>query len=89
MLVPLWLWHVRVNGDSWETALLQVLTEGISSVTTAHEDDDLVELDTIEKAGQLLNLPLLIDFNVVLLKTVEHELGLVVDALLNWLQSYN
>ena len=46
----------------------------------AHKDDDLVEFESVEQLIQLAILLSLAQLDVVLLQTVEGELGLVVDV---------
>jgi hypothetical protein len=47
---------------------------------------DLVELEVVQELVQLPVLLLLLELEVVLLKTVEGQLGLVIDVNLEWLQ---
>jgi hypothetical protein len=48
---------------------------------------DLVELEVVQELVQLPVLLLLLELEVVLLKTVEGQLGLVIDVNLEWLLS--
>ena len=48
----------------------------------------LVELEVVEQVVELPVLLLLLELEVVLLKTVESQLGLVIDIDLEWLAIY-
>jgi len=69
----------RVKCDTGEVAFTEQLVQLGRSKGALDEDDDLVELETVQ---QVVELPILLAFtqpNGVLLKTVEGELGFVVD----------
>ena len=68
-----------MDSDRGEVALAKELVELCSSNGTFNEDDDLVELHFIEKFIQLTVLLLLIELDVILLKTMESEFCLIVD----------
>jgi hypothetical protein len=67
-----------VNGDSGEVALAQQSVELGGALGALDKDNDLVELQLVEQLVELAVLLLLLKLNVVLLKTVQGELGLVV-----------
>jgi hypothetical protein len=78
--VPLLLRNTRVDGDTGEVALAQKLVELSGTESALDEDDDLVELQLIEKVVELTVLLSLTKLDVVLLETVEGELSLVVNV---------
>jgi hypothetical protein len=78
--VPLLLRNTRVDGDTGEVALAQKLVELSGTESALDEDDDLVELQLIEKVVELTILLSLTKLDVVLLETVEGELSLVVNV---------
>jgi hypothetical protein len=77
--IPLFLTDTRVNCDGREVALAQKSIELGGTDSIAHEDDDLVELEVVQQFIQLAVLLCLAKLDVVLLQTVQGELGLVVD----------
>lgn len=74
------LFHRSVNGDTGEVALLQQLVELLSAGNRLDKDADLVELEGIQEVVELAVLLDLGDSDVILLETVEGELGLVIDV---------
>lgn len=66
--------------DGWEVAFAQELVKLSGSDCALHEDDDLVELKLIKQLVELTVLLLFIQLDVVLLQTVESQLGLIVDV---------
>lgn len=74
------LLHRSVNGDTGEVALNQELVELLSTGNRLDKDADLVELKGIQEVVELAVLLGLGDSDVVLLETVEGELGLVIDV---------
>lgn len=69
-----------MDGDTGEVALSQESVELIRSVDGFDKDADLVELELIEQVVQLSVLSVLGQLDVVLLETVQGELGLVIDV---------
>lgn len=69
-----------MDSNRGEVALRQQTVELSRTLGRLDEDDDLVELELIEEVVELAVLLLLLQLNVVLLETVEGELGLVVDV---------
>lgn len=69
-----------MDSDTGEVALAQKLVELGGTESALDEDDDLVELQLVEEIVELAVLLSLTKLDVVLLKTVEGELGLVVDV---------
>jgi hypothetical protein len=45
----------------------------------AYEDDDLIELDVVEQFDELLDLLGVLELDVVLLETMEGQLGVTID----------
>lgn len=69
-----------MDSDTGEVALAEKLVELGCAKGALNEDDDLVELELIEQVVELAVLLGLAELDVVLLETVEGELGLVVDV---------
>lgn len=69
-----------MHGDTGEVALAQQLVQLIRTEGALDEDDDLVELEVIQKLVQLSVLLRLAQLDVVLLQTVQRELGVIVDV---------
>lgn len=69
-----------MDTDGGEVALLEESVELRGTGDRLDEDTDLVELQVVEEVVELAVLLLLLELEVVLLKTVESELGLVVDV---------
>lgn len=78
--LPLRLGKGRVDTDGGEVALLEEGVELGGTGNRLDEDTNLVELQVVEEVVQLAVLLLLLELEVVLLKTVKRELGLVVDV---------
>ena len=78
-ILPLLLAHTRVDCNGWEFAFTQELVEFGGSDCALDENDDLVELELIKQLIEFSVLLLFVQLDVVLLKTVKCELGLVVD----------
>lgn len=78
--IPLLLGDARVNSNTGEVALAEKLVKLGGAECALDEDDDLVELKFIEQIIELTVLLAFADLQVVLLKTVESELGLIVNV---------
>lgn len=72
-----------MDSDGREVALAEKLVQLGSADSALDEDDDLVELKIVEKLIQLSVLLALLQLDVVLLETVESELGVFVDIVLS------
>jgi hypothetical protein len=57
------------------------------TISLRNKGTDLVELEVVQELVQLPVLLLLLELEVVLLETVEGQLGLVIDVNLEWLLS--
>ena len=68
-----------MNGDRGEVVLPEDGIEHLCALYTLHENYHLIELQRVEEVDQLLDLLLLLNLQVVLLKTVEGQLGLVIN----------
>ncbi len=79
---PFLLAHARVDSNRREVALAQQLVQLGSTDSALDKDDDLVELEVVQKVVELPVLLILIKLDVVLLKTVQGELGVLVDIVL-------
>lgn len=73
------LLHSRVDGNRREVTSTQQLVQLVGSRGGLDEDDDLVELQRVQQVRQLLVLLVLSQLDVVLLQTVQGQLGLVVN----------
>jgi len=69
-----------VDSSAGEVALAEKLVELRAAQSRANEDDDLVELQAVEKVVKLPVLLLLVKLHVVLLETVKRQLLLVIDV---------
>lgn len=65
-----------------EVAFAQQLVKLGGTNGALDKDDDLVELEFVEKLVQLSVLFLLFELDVVLLKTMQSELGVLIDIVL-------
>jgi len=80
--IPLLLADTRVHGDGGEVTLAQQLVELGGAESALHKDDDLVELQLVEQLVELAVLLALLEGDVVLLETVQRQLGVLVDVML-------
>ena len=78
MSVPLFLGEGSVDADSGEILFGEKLGECHTSLYGPDEDNNLVELQQIQKVEQFPVLLALLQFYVVLLESVEGEFGFVV-----------
>lgn len=78
--LPLLLADTGVHRNTGKVALSQKLVQLVGTLSALHEDDDLVELQVVQQIIELAVLLLLVQFNVVLLQTVEGELGVIVNV---------
>ena len=69
-----------MDGDGGEVAVVQELGELRGASDALHKNDALVELERVQEVDELAILLLLLELDVVLLKTVQSELGAVVDV---------
>lgn len=76
----LWLGKGRVDADGGEVALLEKGVELGCALDRLDKDTDLVELEVVEEVVELAVLLAFLELEVVLLETMEGELGLVVDV---------
>lgn len=76
--VPFLLANARVDCDAREVALAEQLVQLIRTESALDKDNHLVELQAIEQVIQLAVLFILVQFDVVLLETMERELGVVI-----------
>lgn len=77
-VIPLLLADAGVNSDTGEVAFAEKLVEFVGTEGALNEDDDLVELQAVEKLVELSVLLRLVQLDIVLLKTVEGQLGVIV-----------
>jgi len=76
------LGHAGVDSDGGEVALAQELVEFSSTLGALDKDDDLVELELVQKIIKLTVLLTLFQLDIILLKTVEGELGVLINIVL-------
>jgi len=74
-----------MNRNTWEVAFTKQFVEFGCSKGTLDEDDDLIEFEGIKQIVELPILLTLAELDIELLKTVESELGFVVDVHLKWI----
>jgi hypothetical protein len=80
--IPLLLADTGVHSDRGEVALAEQLVQLSGAKRRLDEDDNLVELEVIKKLVKLTVLLTLIKRDVVLLQTMEGQLGVLVDVVL-------
>jgi hypothetical protein len=78
--LPVFLRQARVHGNAGEVALAEKSVKLRAASSTLDEDDDLVELELIEQVVELAVLLALAEANIVLLQSVQRQLGVVVDV---------
>jgi hypothetical protein len=69
------LLQVRMDADGGEVALTKEAGQLFSSLARANEDDQLVEFDRVHEFDETSVLLFFLNFDVVLLKSVEGEFG--------------
>jgi len=72
----------RVHSDRGEVALPQELVELSGTHSALDENNDLVELKLVKKLVELPVLLALFERNIVLLQTVQRQLGILVHVVL-------
>lgn len=70
----------RVDSDTGEVALPQKLVQLVGTESALDKDNDLVELQIVEKVTEFAVLLLFAQLDVILLKTMKCELSVVVDV---------
>jgi len=78
--LPLLLADTGVYSNTGKVTFAQQLVQFVGTQGTLDEDNDLVELQIVEEVVQLAVLLGLTELNVVLLKTVEGKLSVIVDV---------
>jgi len=78
-LKTFFLIHGSVDIDGGEVLFLEERGERDASLHGLDEDNDLVEFERVEQIEKLSVLLVLLDLDIVLLETVEGQLGFVVD----------
>lgn len=79
MNVPVFLFHLAVGVGVSVILFSEELREILSAVRLVHEDDELVEVDLGEQLQKNRDLLLFLDLQVVLVETVKHQLGAVLN----------
>jgi len=69
------LLEVRMDADGGEVALSQEASQLFAAFARTHKDDQLIEFNRVHKFNEASVLLVFLNFDVVLLKTVEGELG--------------
>lgn len=69
-------------GYTGKVALAQKFVEFVRSESALDKDDDLVKLQVVQKFVQLAILLRFAKFDIVLLETVQGELGIIIDVYL-------
>lgn len=82
VVLPLLLADARVNRNGGEVAFAEQLVQFGGTDGALDEDDDLVELQVIEKFVQLSVLLTFLESNKVLLQTVQRQFGVLIDIVL-------
>lgn len=68
-----------MNSNTWEVTLPQELVKLCRTDGTLNEDDDLVELKVVKELIELAVLLCFTEFDVVLLKTMQSEFGIIIN----------
>lgn len=79
--------QATVDADRGEVALAQKFVQLVGARDGFDENDNLVELERVEQVVELAVLGRFFQTDVVLLQTVQRQLGLVVDVDFEWLCS--
>lgn len=79
VLLPLLLCHAGVNANAREVAVNQQSVKLVGARNGLDKDDDLVELQIVQKIVQLSVFLRFLQLNVVLLKTMQCELGFIIN----------
>ena len=77
--LPLLLVDTRVNCNAGEVAVDEDIVELGTPNCAPHEDDDLIEGESVEEVIQLSIFLRLAKFDVVLVQTVKSQLGLIIN----------
>lgn len=78
--IPLFLAHAGVYSNARKVAFPQQFIQFCSSNGTFHEDDDLIKLQRIKQVTELSIFFPFAEFDIVLLKTMECKLGLIINV---------
>ena len=70
--------------NAGEVAFAKDLVQFCCSKSTLDEDDDLVEFQCIKKIAQFSIFLSFAELYIILLKSVQRELGLIIDIDLEW-----
>jgi len=73
------LGHRSVDGNGGEVLVNQELGKSHATLHTLHEDDNLVEFQSIEKLKQFPVLLLFLDFHVMLLETMKSQFSFIIN----------
>ena len=84
MNLPLLLADTRVDCNRREVTFTKQLVKLGGTDSALDENDDLIELELIEEFVELAVLLALIQLDVVLLETVQRQLGVLVDVMFRW-----
>lgn len=68
-----------MNSNAWEVTLPQELVKLCRTNGTLNKDDDLVEFKVVKEFVEFAVLFCFAEFDVVLLKTMQGEFGIVID----------
>ena len=74
------LLHTGVDADGWEVALGQESVKLVGTSNLGNENDNLVEFENIQQVVELAILLRFGKLDIVELKTVQSELGIIVDV---------
>jgi hypothetical protein len=80
--IPLLLADARVHSDRGEVALAKQLVQLGGAKRRLDKDDDLVELQLVKKLIKLTILLTLLERDVVLLETMQGQLGILIHVVL-------
>ena len=69
-----------MDADGWERGADEEFVKGIGAGCCLHKNDDLVELECVEKINQLSVLLVLFEFAEVLLQSVKGQSRLIIDC---------
>lgn len=74
-----------MDTNRWEATLVEHTVQHLCSLTRTHKDNHLIELEVINEIMKLMILLFLSKLDVVLLKSMESELRLIINNDLEWI----
>ena len=82
--LPLFIRDLTMDCLGWNGALIEHLYKFFGVGNRAHKNNDLVELQLVNKVHKFGDLLAVLNVHIVLFKTVKSKLALILDQNLNW-----